>query len=463
MQRLMHKGGVKRKLVNNKTTYETNKGDKSETYSEDFHKSSIDPAKHPVFDNNIILTKICEHLVESDIGDLFNCRLVSQTWNRSARLVLQKNYVMKFSIIIDNLIMDPNYLANRLHWKTYRMKELKFDAMKIDIWPQSYNYQTRDSEDRDKAMIRFNQDFCAFINQPDFHPLKVLHMNIDYLTPISTLLSKSCSSLEEIYIQINMLWINDENKLDEPGFQEGLMFPKLKKLTLEFSEHEQGDMEKMSESKSLVIFLKGATGIEELILRNYAKLPCEFNSFKNLRKITLHGRCEYSVETLNLRDFLTQFRSLPEGQLRSFKLVMCEINVQGTQVEIEKSLLHFLQNQQQSLENLDIFLTSSHHSQPLKLPRCMPKLKKLWISADIDWTGSLWGVKLGSQVTKKSGGFTPDFNSGMLPMVVRDRNKCSQESCPGCNDTLAYGRWYKTEGQFECYIPNVENIWAWMQ
>ncbi|OXA64578.1 hypothetical protein Fcan01_00702 [Folsomia candida] len=425
----------------------TNIPDKSVTESQDRQKSLIN---HLVFENHVILTKIFEHLANPDPSapwnqdDLFTCRLVSQAWNDSARLVLQKNFVLKLKITMDELIRNPNYITNRFSWKTYRMMELKFDAMNIDIWPQKWNYQTRDNDDRIKAMIKFNQDLAAFIN-PDFHPLKVLTMNIDYLTPISILLSKFCPSLEEIYIQVNMLWINDK-KIS--GFPEDLMFPKLKKLTLEFSEHTRGDLQKMSDSKSLAHLLQAANGIEDLVLQNYAKLPLsEFDSFKNLRKLTIYNQREYQVRILSLHDFLTQFMTLPKGQLRSFKLVTRGTEIQSTP---EDALLSFFQNQRQSLQNLELSLNQRDDIKLIKLPRCMPNLRKLWISASDDRTGwnSSWGFKLGSQAAKEVGTFTVAVCSEMLlaPSVVQDGRKCTQKLCRSCNDSLVYGEWLGHEG-----------------
>ncbi|XP_035700426.1 uncharacterized protein LOC110861179 isoform X2 [Folsomia candida] len=433
--------------------------------SEDFHGSSTNPklVKHPIFDENSILTKIFEYLIpennDNQQKDLFNCRLVSKSWNESSLLVLQKNLVLNLTITMDNLIRDPNSLANRLHWKTHRMKGLKFDGMKINIWPQRSTYYIRDNEERDKAVVKFNQDFSAFINHPDFHPVKVLTMNIDYLTPISTLLSKFCHSLEELTIQINMIWIRDENKT---RFLETLIFPKLKKLTLEFCQQEEGDLGKIRESKYLAQLLEGFKGIEQLVLKNYAKLPSDFGPFKNLRKITIYGGCNYNVEIFNLLDFLSQIGTLPADQVRSFKVEIDLIDVQVTPVEVEEALLCFLHNQAGSLENLEL---SARYTQPIKLPRCMPNLKKLWIGESLNWTESefMWGAKLSSQVTKKSKGHMSEFRPDTLSLVLWDGDECGQESCRTCNDTLAFGRWNQDEREFVCYIPNVENIWAWTQ
>ncbi|XP_035702720.1 uncharacterized protein LOC118434078 isoform X1 [Folsomia candida] len=419
---------------------------------------------HPIFENHVILTKIFEHVANSSVPchtrkDLFNFRLVSQTWNNSALPVLQKNCVMNFTIIIDDLIRNPNCITNRFNWKTHRVKELKFDAMDIDIWPQVHTCETRDNSNRNKAMTKFNHDLSDFISQPDFHPLKMLKMNIDYLAPISILLSKFCPSLEEINIQINMLWINDENK---SAFPENLKFPKLKKLTFEFCEQKTGDLNKMSGSESLAQVLQAARGIEELVLKNYAELPTDFDSFKNLRKITIYGQPEYNVDTFNLLDFLTQFMTLPADQLRSFRLIVAEIDVQHTPYD---ALLSFLQNQRQSLETLELSLHSKDCMQIIKLPTCMPNLKRIWISSAIDsgsgrrGSHSSWGFKLRSQMEKeKSEDFTieSDSETYLTPFVVREGRECGRESCPTCGDALVYGEWH---GHVSL-VPSVQKVFV---
>ncbi|OXA44306.1 uncharacterized protein LOC118438313 [Folsomia candida] len=442
---------VNRKLPN-RTKYKASNQDKSDPGLPDFkNKSPIYPLHHPIFENHIILTKIFEHLANPDPWmpwhqrNLFNFRLVSKSWNDSARLVLQKNFVPKFRIVIDKLILNPYYTTNR--FDTHRMKGLKFDAMNIDIWPEASTCHMRDNPNRDKAVIKFNQDFSAFINHPDFHPLKVLTMNVDYLTPISTLLTKFCPSLEELDIQINMMWINDEKILDKSGFPEDLRFPKLKKLTLEFCDHARGDLNKMSDSKCLAQLLQATCKIEELVLKNYGKLPGNFDSFENLRKITIYGGRKYNVEILNLHDFLVQFMTLPTDQLSSFKLDIGWIPVQSMP---EEALLNFLEKQRQSLENLEISVNAGFFYQCIKVPRCMPKLKKLWISVTPErkWVWA-WGFKLSSQLAKGSGDFTIASDSEILeaPLVAREGSKCGQKSCPSCNDSLVYGTRKKNNGK----------------
>lgn len=182
-------------------------------------------------------------------------------------------------------------------------------------------------------------------------------------------------------------------------------------------------------------------------MKNYVKLPLsDFSSFKNLRKIEIRGQRVCRVEILNLHDFFTQFMTLPTGQLRSFRLINADTDIQSTPAE---ALLNFIQKQRQSLEHLELSVNSKFLQQPVKLPRCMPNLKTLWVSGDRDRTGSdyLWGVILESQVAKKSGEFTYEFKSRVAPFVVREGSKCGLESCRSCNDALAYGVWQKNYGQ----------------
>ncbi|OXA45164.1 hypothetical protein Fcan01_20298 [Folsomia candida] len=326
------------------------------------------------------------------------------------------------------------------------MKALKFEAMHITIWRPGWKCEK--GQQIVKLVERFSQDFSTFINQPDFHPIKILTINADYLTPISTLLTKFCPSLEEVNIQFNKVWIKDEQILDKSGFPDDLMFPKLKKLTLNFSQDSRivdDDLE-ISDSKSFHKLVQASNGIEELVLKNYVKLPCDLNSFKNLRKITIYGRKEYVMTLLKLHDCLTQFVALPTGQLRSFKLVYDDI---GVQRRSETPLLCFLQQQRQSLENLTLSFTfrsldlnSCLYLQGIVLPRCMPSLKKLWISLEDERAGtdSSHGFKLASQLAKEAGDFEVVADRSKAPCVLREGEECGLESCPGCNNSLVYGR-----------------------
>lgn len=245
IQRLELDKRANRKLVN-----------ASKLICEKVNNQSSSTNNHLIFKNYIILTNIFEHVVNTKISwdqkDLLNCRLVSKSWNDSVRLILQKNFAKKFRIIIDDLVCNPNYLADQLQYKIHRMKELKFDAMNIRILQMEDNTNANNVK---KAVLKFNQDFSSFINHPDFHPLKVLTMKIDYFTPNCILLTKFSHSLEEIDIQIKIRWIKDEIFPNKSGFPEDLVFPKLKKLTLDFRKREGDDFEKLSESKSLAKLL----------------------------------------------------------------------------------------------------------------------------------------------------------------------------------------------------------------
>lgn len=329
-----------------------------------------------IFENHVIRTKIFEHLATSNVENVLDCRLVSKAWNQSARLVLQKKYIVKLTIIIDDIVENPNQVMNRFHYKNYRMKDLKFECMSIDISPVLHfcRKSSKANPDRDKAMLKFNQDFFEFINHPNFHALKVLNINIDYLIPIDNLLSKFCPFLEELYIQINMLWIDDEKDFDK---FEALKFPKLRKLSLEFSEHLVGDLDKMSKSKYLETLLQSMSGIEELVLYNYVKLPANFEHFTNLKKISVISRGLYGVRLFNLLDFFTEFETLPKNHVESFTLVFGDVDVQETDENIKKELLHFLKKQRESLKYLTLNLTCEQYFlQHVDEEICLPKLKR---------------------------------------------------------------------------------------
>ncbi|OXA45348.1 hypothetical protein Fcan01_20031 [Folsomia candida] len=408
----------------------------------DFYNQSS-PTYPAIFENHVILTNIFEHVVNTKISwkqaDLLSCRLVSKTWNDSARLVLQKNFVMKFRIITDGLITNPNYLWKKFYSKIQHMNELKFDAMNIEISQMNAIWTTIHALDLDIEVIKFNQDFSQFINQSNFHPLKVLTMNIEYLPPTSVLLSKFCHSLEEIDILLNMSWINDEKPLNKSIFPEDLIFPNLKKLTLGIYKREPDDFEKISDSKSLAKLLQASARIEELIVTNFSKLQIDFDAFKYLRKITISGRYGYRGETFNLDDLLTQLVTLPEGQLRYFKIAVEMVLRETTP---EETLICLLQRQRQRLENLYLSLNSSPQLKLIKLPRCMPNLKKLWISADYDratGSGSSWGLKLGAQLAKEGVNFIASSEILETLRVVREGAKCNRESCRTCSDSLVYG------------------------
>lgn len=175
----------------------------------------------------------------------------------------------------------------------------------------------------------------------------------------------------------------------------------------------------------------------------YFKLNIDLDSFKNLRKLEIFSWCLSGLEVLTLNDLLTKVMTLPEGQLRSFKLVFSWVADESMGEEI---LLSLFQKQRQSLENLELSFNSKLRFQLIRLPMCMPNLKRLWISSDSDrrtgW-GSRWGFTFDSQVAKECANFMAVIDSEMLKklLVVREGRKCNRESCHTCNDFLVHGKW----------------------
>ncbi|OXA47647.1 hypothetical protein Fcan01_17762 [Folsomia candida] len=352
-----------------------------------------------------------------------------------------------------DLIYEPNHVMNLLHRAAHQMRAVKFEAMNIEISRYHWN------EINDKIVEleeRFYQDLSTLLNQPDFPAVKVLVINPEYLTPISILLTKFSDSLVELDIHIKVVWIKYErisNKNYE--FPEDLMFPRLKKLTLKFSDHrfgylrKEGDPYKIAGSKSLKILLKASLRIVELALKNYGRLPCNFGCFKNLRKLTIYGKNKFFQTLLHLHDCLTKFLTLPTDKLRSFKLVFRDVDVQD---DAEKALLCFLQKQRQSLKNLTLSFIlirrknriPIHGIHRVTLPRCMPNLEKLWISVEDDKLGSdsAHGFKLRTQIRKeKSRDFEIIEDTSKAPWVVRDGRECGQGLlCRGCNGSLVFGK-----------------------
>ncbi|XP_035713785.1 uncharacterized protein LOC118438112 [Folsomia candida] len=418
---------------------------------------------HPIFYNHVILTTIFERLVNPSSSHtrynehLFTCRLVSKSWNDSVRLVIQKNLVPSVTIGMQELQVGTHYRTNRwIYWKTGGVSALKFDSLSFNIYGnQPHNYDPIDYLYLADAITKFNQDLSRFINQADSHPLNLLIMKIEYFTPICILLSRFSNPLVELNIQINKVWIYDGNH-HKSGFPKDLRFPNLKKLTLEFFEHKEGDLANISDSSCLAQLIQASSRIEELVLKNYAKLPTEFGtSFKNLRKITIFGQWEYNVQSLNLHDFLAQVMPLSANQLTSFTLDLPEILVQqGTKRD---ELLSFLQKHRRSLEYLELSIrvqSCAHEPRPfIRVPRCMSNLKKVWISWNDHRGGSnsWWGFKLGSQLKGKEG---EDFTAEEMsegPFVVREGRNCGQESCRTCDDSLVYGEWRNKQLNKEMY------------
>ncbi|XP_035715079.1 uncharacterized protein LOC118438644 isoform X1 [Folsomia candida] len=410
------------------------------------------PPNHPIFNNHIILSKILQNLVSSTSNiltnqtDLLNCRLVSTPFDHVARKVLRKDVVLQFIVDIDSLYThDANHFLNRLYWKTHRFKHLKFDAMNISIYKKRFHHWVNYSEKPKPTEIKFNQDFSSFINHPDFHPLKSLKIDVDYLSPISTLLVKCYLSLEQLDIQVKLDWILDEKKAT---FPENLKFPKLRKLTLDFSYVQNNEI--VSNSVSLAGLILASNKVEELVIKKYTRLPADFGSFKNLKKITISGRRMLHWETFNFHEFLYQFITLPIGQLCSLKVFLPANDELSTPVKIEESLFQLVENHRRTLQSLEISLNSRYFENPITLPRCMPNLKKLWIiipDGDLKQAGFIVGVRLSSQKGEKSHQNVDD--SMKMPLVLRDGRECTHRFCPSCgDDTLLYGKWHRNEVGF---------------
>lgn len=409
-------------------------------------------------DNDVILSKIFGHLLpqpEDTYSDLFSCRRVSKSWNRASSSILKSNFVPRFTIIADDVLLQPNKIGSDLHWAGIRM-QLKFDSWKIDMWPAGGGEVVRDNPARDGVVARFNNDMSNYL-RCDNHPVKRLDLNIDYLFPINELLSKFKGSLEVFKFQVNMLWIGDEKTNPFPSDIPN--FPRLTNVNLWFSFNTSEEVGMMRDSSWLKSFLSAiSTSCETMEIKNYARIPVDFSSFTKLRNLTLVGECGYGIWEYRLQAVLDSLITLPPGQLTSFKLIMKDIDLFEEKVNVEEALLRFLERQKTSLKRLELIF--SQGAVTPRIPRSFSVLERLWISTDIYWEGkdAIWGVKLQEQVARLGTGFGVDFDITMLPLLAWGKGRVTGG---GSKLELAFGRWDLVRREFVCYIPNVDNMWAW--